>query len=46
MSAAGGSDLVARARAFVLANGDALQRARAAALFDAGARDAVCAARR
>ena len=42
MSADGGSDLVARARAFVLAHGDALQRARATALFDAGARDAVC----
>lgn len=42
MSADGGSDLVARARAFVLAHGDALQRARATALFDASARDTVC----
>jgi hypothetical protein len=43
MSAAGRSDLVARARSFVLAHGDALQRARAAALSDPGARGAVCA---
>jgi hypothetical protein len=43
MSAAPGSDLIVRARAFVLANGDVLQQARADALFDAGARGAVCA---
>ncbi|MBS1105871.1 MAG: hypothetical protein H6Q91_1373 [Deltaproteobacteria bacterium] len=42
MSAAGESDLVARARAFVLGQGDALQRARATALFDPSARETVC----
>ncbi len=42
MSAAGESDLVARARAFVLAHGDALQRARGTALFDASSRKTVC----
>lgn len=43
MSAAGQGDLVARARAFVLAHGDALQCACVTALFDPGARGAVCA---
>ena len=43
MSAAGQGDLVARARAFVLAHGDALQCACVAAHFDPGARGAVCA---
>jgi hypothetical protein len=43
MSADGQGDLVARARRFVLAHGDALQRARGAALFDPSERNAVCA---
>jgi hypothetical protein len=43
MSAAGQGDLVARAREFVLAQGDALQRARATALFDPSERSTVCA---
>lgn len=42
MSAAGKGDVVARARAFVLAQGDALQRARANALFAAEERNTVC----
>lgn len=42
MSAAGKGDVVARARAFVLAQGDALQRARANALFAADERNTVC----
>jgi hypothetical protein len=43
MSAAGQGDLVARARGFVLAEGDALQRARVVALFDPSQRSTVCA---
>jgi hypothetical protein len=42
MSAAGEGDAVARARAFVRAQGDALQRARANALFAADERNTVC----
>jgi hypothetical protein len=43
MSAGGQGDLVAQARGFVLAAGDALQRARALALFDPNERRTVCA---
>ena len=43
MSAAGQGDLVARARSFALAHGDALQRARVTALFDPSERSTVCA---
>ena len=43
MSAGGQGDLVTRARGFVLAQGDALQRSRALALFDSSEHRAVCA---